>query len=70
MERLELDVQGMSCGHCVAAVKGALAGLDGVRVDDVKIGSAVVEYDPAAVTPEQITQVVAAEGYAAAPAGR
>jgi copper chaperone len=70
MERLDLDVQGMSCGHCVAAVKGALAGLDGVRVDDVQIGSAVVEYDPAAVTPEQIAQAVAAEGYAAAPAAR
>ena len=64
MERLELTIDGMSCAHCVAAVKGALAGLPGVQVDDVKIGSAVVEYDPGAVTPERITQAVAAEGYA------
>jgi copper chaperone CopZ len=59
----------MSCGHCVAAVKGALERLDGVRVEAVQVGSATVAYDPAAVTPARIAEAIEDEGYAAVPAG-
>ena len=69
MEQTTIAIQGMSCGHCVAAVKGALGQLDGVQVEEVKVGSATVAYDPAAVTPERIAQAVSAEGYAAQVAG-
>lgn len=65
MEQTTIAIQGMSCGHCVAAVNGALHRLDGVEVQEVKIGSATVAYDPAAVTPEQISAAIADEGYAA-----
>jgi copper chaperone len=65
MEQTTIAIQGMSCGHCVAAVRGALAGLDGVQVQEVQIGSAKVVYDPAAVTPERIAQAIEDEGYAA-----
>src|SRR5918912_549226 len=33
MERMTLKIDGMSCGHCVKAVKSALEGIDGVAVD-------------------------------------
>jgi copper chaperone len=69
MEQTTIAIQGMSCGHCVASVKGALGRLDGVDVQEVKVGSATVAYDPAAVTPERITQALADEGYAAQVAG-
>ena len=69
MEQTTIAIQGMSCGHCVASVKGALGRLDGVDVQEVKVGSATVVYDPAAVTPERITQAIADEGYAAQVAG-
>ncbi len=65
MEQTTIAIQGMSCGHCVASVKGALGRLDGVQVQDVKVGSATVEYDPRAVTPERIARAVEAEGYPA-----
>lgn len=65
MEQTTIAVQGMSCGHCVAAVKGALARLDGVEVRDVKIGSATVAYDPAKVSTDQIAGAIAEEGYQA-----
>jgi copper chaperone len=65
MEQTTIAIQGMSCGHCVASVKGALGRLDGVQVQEVKVGSATVEYDPRAVTPERIAQAVEAEGYSA-----
>lgn len=69
MEHTTIAIQGMSCGHCVAAVKGALGQLEGVEVQEVKVGAATVAYDPAAFTPEQITQAIADEGYAARVAG-
>jgi len=65
MKETTIAVEGMSCGHCVAAVKGALQGMNGVEVREVKVGSATVDYDPQAVTPEQIAAAIESEGYAA-----
>lgn len=69
MEQTTIAIQGMSCGHCVASVKGALGRLDGVQVQEVKVGSATVAYDPGAVTPERIAQAVEEDGYPAQVAG-
>jgi copper chaperone len=63
MERSTLDIGGMSCGHCVKAVQDALAGVDGVQVEGVEIGTARVAYDPAAVSAERIAAAVEEEGY-------
>ncbi|HEX7242178.1 MAG TPA: cation transporter [Longimicrobiaceae bacterium] len=69
MERATIEIGGMSCGHCVGAVTRVLQELEGVRVEEVKIGSATVEYDPGAVTPERIEQAIGEEGYEARVAG-
>jgi copper chaperone len=45
MTRTTLAIDGMHCGHCVAAVRGALSATPGVRVEDVQIGSATIELD-------------------------
>ena len=60
--RLQLDIDGMSCGSCVAHVRSALARLPGVRVDDVQIGSAVVALAPT-VGEAAIRQAITAAGY-------
>ena len=65
MERLKLEIGGMTCGHCVKAVNGALAGLPGVTVERVEIGSAEVSYDPARTSEQAIVDAVADEGYEA-----
>ena len=70
MEQTTIAITGMTCGHCVAGVKRALGELDGVEVQDVKVGSATVTYDPQVVTPERITQAIADEGYGAELSGR
>jgi copper chaperone CopZ len=44
---LRLAISGMTCGHCVARVTKALAGLPGVSVQSVEIGRALVWFDPA-----------------------
>jgi len=63
MEQTRLSIDGMSCGHCVAHVRKALAALPGVHVDDVAIGSATVHYDAGAATPEDIAKAVSSAGY-------
>jgi copper chaperone len=65
MSKLELEIEGMSCGHCVAAVSEALGELDGVNVEAVRIGSAAVEYRPEVVSPEQIVLAIEDAGYTA-----
>jgi copper chaperone len=63
MENLTLTLGGMSCGHCVRAVENALKGAAGVTLENVAVGSATLQYDPAAITPAQITSLVEDEGY-------
>ena len=65
MERLNLTIEGMTCEHCVRAVRGRLEQTEGVKVDDVTIGSATVEYDPAKTNVDVIEDAIADEGYTA-----
>lgn len=65
MERITLKVSGMSCGHCVQAVRKAIAGVEGVTLEDVAIGSATVSYDPARTTVGALVDAVADAGYEA-----
>ncbi len=66
-----LRVDGMTCASCGFTVRIALKKLDGVR--DAKVaqseGRAVVEYDPARVTPQRMVETVKALGYATSLAG-
>ena len=65
MERLNLKIEGMSCDHCVRAVRGRLERTPGVKVDEVKIGSALLDYDPAKTNIDDIEEAIADEGYTA-----
>lgn len=49
MREYVLQIEDMSCSNCVGAVAKALAGVPGVRVMGVAIGSARIEADPGAV---------------------
>lgn len=42
---LHLTIDGMSCGHCVAAVRAALAAVAGLQVVDAQVGAATVTTD-------------------------
>jgi copper chaperone CopZ len=67
MEPLKLTIEGMSCEHCVRAVKNRLTATPGVTVEDVAVGSATLQYDPARTNLEQIEDAIADEGYTAFP---
>jgi copper chaperone len=65
MRSLTLHIEGMSCGHCLNAVKRALAELPGVEVESVRIGRADLRYDEGALEPARIEAAVANAGYRA-----
>lgn len=69
MNRTTMKIDGMSCGHCVATVKQTLERIEGVKVTEVKVGSATVEFDDTLVAPSKIAEVISAAGYSAAPSG-
>ncbi|MGD1008402.1 MAG: cation transporter [Ignavibacteriaceae bacterium] len=59
----ELKIEGMSCGHCVMAVKKEISKLTDVFVDDVQVGSAKVRYDENKVTEKNIVEAIEEAGY-------
>ena len=63
MERMKIDIDGMTCSHCVHAVKKALEGVNGVRVDDVQVGAATVTFDAGVANENAIAEAIADEGY-------
>jgi len=67
MRMLTLHIEGMSCGHCLQAVRGVLEKADGVRVDSVSMGRAEVAYDEDLTQPDRIAAMITGEGYPATP---
>jgi len=65
MQAMTLNIQGMSCGHCIAAVHQALGQLEGVQIQEVEVGHATIAYDPMVASPEQISAAIASAGYSA-----
>ncbi|MEP6688488.1 MAG: cation transporter [Gemmatimonadales bacterium] len=65
MQDVTLHIEGMSCGHCLNAVKRALEAVPGVEIGSVRIGRAELRYDERAVEPARITEAVTGAGYRA-----
>lgn len=63
MQELTINLSGMTCDHCVAAVTHALQQLEGVQVRNVAIGSASVAYDPDRTSPDRLARAIEAAGY-------
>ncbi len=59
----EIKIDGMSCGHCEMAVRKELSKLDDVKVKNVKIGEAVVEYDETKVNEQKLYKAIEEAGY-------
>jgi copper chaperone len=57
------EIDGMSCGHCVAAVKEALESVDGVIVENVSIGRARIQASDDQQTLEAVKDAIEDAGY-------
>ncbi|ETI67346.1 copper chaperone CopZ [Neobacillus vireti] len=65
MERVTLNVQGMSCDHCVKAVEGSVSALNGVGSVKVNLKAATVdvEYNQQKVSLDEIKETIDDQGY-------
>lgn len=65
MEHIHLEIDGMSCGHCVASVEKTLTGIDGVRTEGVRVGGAELGFDPIRTSTTAILAAVSDAGFPA-----
>jgi len=65
MEKVTLNVEGMSCGHCVKAVEGSVGGLNGVSTVKVDLENKKVdvEFNQDEVTVDVIKETIDDQGY-------
>ncbi len=70
MERMLIDVSGMSCEGCVKSVTTALIAVAGVEQVEVSLpsGRAAVICDPSLVSLDRLTEAIEAAGFEARPA--
>lgn len=62
MKKETIQIEGMSCGHCVQSVRDALEVLP-LTVEDVQIGTATVRYDPAQTNHDTIVEAIEDVGF-------
>ena len=62
METERIRIEGMSCEHCVARVKGAVLALDGLQIISVTVGELVVSR-PASVTRDSVLAAIRSVGF-------
>ncbi len=63
MAEITLKIEGMSCQHCVMAVKKAIESIEGVVSSDVSVGSAGVNFDNSKTDRDAIAAAVQNAGY-------
>lgn len=65
MKNITLNVQGMSCGHCVNAIEGSVGQLAGVNEVKVKLNDAQVEiaFNESQVSLDKIKATIEDQGY-------
>ena len=65
---MDLNVVGMSCKHCVHAVKTAVEAVNGVEKVDVSLEKnlATVAFDPGVATLQMIKTAIEDQGYSVA----
>lgn len=64
MKAVTLNVEGMSCGHCVAAIEGSLKKELGITAKvDLASKTVSLEFDDNQVSLEKIKEVIEDQGY-------
>lgn len=63
MQSITLNVQGMSCNHCVNSIEGAVKELGGYAKVNLADSTVTVEYDESKLALETIKQTIEDQGY-------
>lgn len=63
MKEMTLDIEGMSCQHCIMRVKKAIDALNGILSSEVTLGKAVVKFDDSNIKEQDIRSAIEKAGY-------
>ncbi|CAM3476391.1 copper chaperone CopZ [Marinicrinis lubricantis] len=63
MTQTTLKVQGMSCGHCVKAVEGALKEIGAQGTVNLEAGTVDVSFDDNKLSLDQLKEAIEEQGY-------
>jgi copper chaperone len=63
MQNVTLQVEGMSCGHCVNSVEGAVKNLGASAKVDLTNKSVSIDYDDAKVSLAALKEAIEEQGY-------
>ncbi|SFE02680.1 copper chaperone [Paenibacillus catalpae] len=63
MQTITLKVEGMSCGHCVNSVEGAVKQIGASGKVDLTAGSVTVQFDESKVSLDAIKEAIEEQGY-------
>jgi copper chaperone len=63
MESVHLNIEGMTCEHCVRAIDNRLRRTPGVEVERVVVGAVDLRYEPSRISLDEISEVISDEGY-------
>ncbi|MCY9697504.1 copper chaperone CopZ [Paenibacillus alginolyticus] len=63
MQSITLKVEGMSCGHCVNSVEGAVKKLGANGKVDLSGGSVKVDFDESKISLDAIKEAIEEQGY-------
>ena len=62
MKKLELKINGMSCGHCIKSIEIEFQKI-GLNKYFVEVGKAIVEFDENEISTEKIHEAIEEAGY-------
>jgi copper chaperone len=63
MEHVQLKVEGMSCGHCVSSIEGAVKTIGAAAKVDLASKSVSIDYDAGKISLEAIKTAIEDQGY-------
>jgi copper chaperone len=63
MQKMNLQVEGMTCGHCVSSVEGAVRNLGATAKVDLANKTVAIQYDEASVSAQAIKEAIEEQGY-------
>ncbi len=58
-----IEIEGMSCQHCVMRVKKAIEALAGISSANVEVGKAKVSFDESKIQKKDIEAAIVKAGY-------
>jgi copper chaperone len=63
MQHISLKVEGMTCGHCVSSVEGAIKNVGATGKVDLTAKTVQIQFDESKLTIDTIKEAIEDQGY-------